>query len=127
MTVPRKTKRKDEAKPKRPHEAELANYWREKTGLEWSDFDVFNDDPKRVAPRYCRGQAMVMREMEKRPLNETTSVIAGLIWNGWPLSREEYYVALAVGLIVGDVSYTDFFKYHWFENKEKRGYSSIGR
>lgn len=105
-------------------EARLADYWRARSKLPWSDFDVFTE---RKAPEgvSVRGRAVVLKEYMPRPLAELGELIAGLVWNGWPLSREEYYIAVALGFLLVDRPYEEFYKERWHETAKQRGYGPL--
>ncbi len=102
-------------------EARLADYWRARTGLAWSDFDVFagKQCPKGTTSRIPVAGLEVFRT---RPFFEFIDMIGDMILRGYPLSREEYHVALAVGYLLGDFPYEEFYREHWHENAARRGY-----
>lgn len=107
-------------------EKRLAEYWREKTGLGWSDFDIFQgkECPKGTN---CRNPYWITTAENLKTGNIALIIreIALIIANGFPLSFVEYHIAIAERMLLGDgISYEDFYKNHWFENEKRRGYSS---
>ncbi len=109
----------EEEEEKTPEER-LADYWRAKTGLDWSDFDVFSGKRPTLGTS-CRAPAL---DFKQRGLTiEVAEDAVG--WNllkGYPLSREEYYFALARHLVLSDLPYEQFFQTRWWENADQRGY-----
>jgi hypothetical protein len=110
-------------------EAKLANYWRKRTGLSWSDFDVFQGKTP-PAGTSCRSPYWVLDAVANltKPVNELIREIAFLIVDGYPLNFEEYHLAVASHYLLADgIAYEEFYRKHWYEDKEKRGYGTPPR
>src|SRR5690606_11971619 len=123
-----------------------ARFWRSRMGLEYSDFDAIAGDesevndkrppPSRIARQPATDFRMRQEELDKLRPNEREATMAKHMYNkiktvadyiatGLPLSREEYYMALAMGYIVGDRPYEEFFQTRWHETKDGRGYTPL--
>lgn len=55
---------------------------------------------------------------------EVKSLICEKVVEGNPLARDEYYIALACGFLMGDRPYMEFFKTRWHETDTHKGYCS---
>jgi hypothetical protein len=102
-------------------EERLANYWRRKTGLQWSDFDIFAGKQPTDRTDFRRPRIDFEKETDWRHIKHE---IGWIIMYGYPLTYEEYHVAQGIYYIIGEVPYMDFFKHHWYESAYKRGYHS---
>lgn len=105
-------------------EAMLAEFWREKSGLAWSDFDAIGG--KKPPPGIgARGEAVVF-SMNGKDAETQLAVILGrvsmLIFRGFPLSEGEFHLAIAASYLLTDLPYVEFFKTRWWENNVGRGY-----
>lgn len=109
-------------KTKSTPESRLATFWRRRLKTDWCDFDTLADTRQPPPKTLIRPRALSIKEMDPKPLADIAFIIAKMIAYGWPLSREEYYIALALGLLMGDRPYEEFFKQRWFESDEHRGY-----
>jgi hypothetical protein len=108
---------------RKPPEARLATYWRARTGLAWSDFDIF--DPTKSPPKGTSSRPRPIDLKDKEiTLAEYIRDIAFIIAGGFPLSFQEFHVALATGFLMSEVPYETYFKKFWYENAESRGYDS---
>jgi hypothetical protein len=103
-------------------EQRLANYWRKKTGLEWSDFDIFDQGKKPPKGTGARGQSVLLDK--SATWEEVNREIGWLILRGFPLTYEEYHVATACHYLRGEEPYEVFFKKRWYESESHRGYGS---
>lgn len=102
-------------------EKRLANYWRDKTGLEWSDFDGF-DESKKTPPNIRRRRSVMNMSTRDVRWKDVYDRIAEILCEGFPLSREEYHFALTTKLILSDLPYEIFYKVAWHEDKDYRWY-----
>lgn len=124
----------------------LARFWRSRAGIEYSDFDAIAgnesevNDKKPAPSRISRGEAIDFRmrsealdklratereTAQAKYMLEKVKTVADYIAMGLPLSREEYYMALAMGYIMGDRPYEEFYQTRWHETKEGRGYTPL--
>lgn len=55
-------------------------------------------------------------------LQSPRSAVTQQIAEGLPLTRAEYYFALACGFLMGDRPYEEFFRERWHETSTHRGY-----
>jgi hypothetical protein len=103
-------------------EKRLADYWRARTGLEWSDFDIFDPTktrPKGVSVRYPYEEIDLDA---KGNLSKTRGLIGDVVASGFPLSRREFYMAVGFAFLLTDLPYEMFYKVGWYENAQERGY-----
>lgn len=122
------------AKPKiSTPEEKLANHWRQRANLKWSDFDAFTG---RKPPRDADvGPARMVTEVNLKngvvTFEAAMRELCLLIWNGFPLSFFEYHLAVALHLLLADgIPYEDFYVHRWHETAASRGYGPgepIGR
>lgn len=103
-------------------EKRLAEYWRKKTGLPFSDFDLFAGIDPPAGTNRIR-QAAIQDLAEPDRLVENWHKISNFLLRGAPLTRREYAFAIATDLIVGPhLEYEEFFRTRWYENAERRSY-----
>ncbi len=106
-----------ESRPYVGAEARLADYWRARTGLDWSDFDIFDKSKQRPTfPLRVRHAEIDLN------LSDARGRVGDLITLGFPLSRLEYYFAIAHSFLLTEMPYEVFYKAAWYENEEERGY-----
>lgn len=53
--------------------------------------------------------------------------LAHLIAAGYPLSHDEYHVAIALHYTMGEVPYETSYRRRWHETADRRGYGSLFR
>lgn len=125
-------------------ERRLADFWRSRAGVAFSEFDRLIGDESPVHGRGPTIRAMSRREpidfdlnsepperIERgstshkvhaaRQLHDDVDSLREYVARGLPLSRREYYMALAMGYLMGDLPYEEFFQTHWFETAQECG------
>jgi hypothetical protein len=122
-------------KPGLEREAALAKWWRNKSGLPYSDFDaICGQSPppgyktNLREPAYDVLQPNVYRRSnaEEHSIKDLRTALAHIIVAGYPLSFGEYHLAIAFGFLIADgVSYEEFFKERWHETRDHRGYCPL--
>ncbi len=108
--------------------AKLANYWKRRSKLLESDFDVFQDQEVRGG----RSRYWILTEGKLRnatvTFDDAVCELAHLIATGYPLNEFEYHLAVACHYLLADgIAYEDFYKHHWHETRESRGYRPLPR
>lgn len=103
-------------------EQRLAEYWRKKTGLDWSDFDAMDPVKRLKNPIWQRDPPLEAKKVDEMTWDQITSYVAMQIMRGFPLTFEEYHIAIANRLLLTELPYEKFYKTRWYENKDKRGY-----
>lgn len=111
---------------KQSPEKRLSNYWKEKNGLEYSDFDGIIGNAPRGLTRGTGLNINIMGEPNS-PIRfaEITGEISNFIWKGFPLSFQEYHIAIALGLLLTELPYEEFYTTCWFENEIEHGYKRV--
>ncbi len=106
-------------------EKELAKFWGHKSGLDYTDFDAILGRPKpkgRESAVSLRPPARDFNNYSEATFKSQVAYVAGWIFDGYALSRAEFHLAVAVGLLLTDLPYVRFYKTRWFEDKHHRGY-----
>lgn len=100
-------------------EEQLQAYWKSKLPPQaTTDFDT-------VVKQAKRGPiAEVFKNDGDKTVHDVEIRLSRMILTGWPLTKAEYHLALAFGLLVSDASYLTFFKKYWHEADDHRGYGS---
>lgn len=102
-------------------ERRLAEYWRKKAGIAFSDFDlILGAAPPADQQRSARGPALDFNKAEHWARNG--DVVDGMILRGAPLSRLEFHWAVATRGLLTDLEYEEFFRTKWYETAKRRGY-----
>jgi hypothetical protein len=128
-------------------EFRLAEFWRSKAGLEYSEFDrlLGEESPAHAKKPSTRSTARAEpRDYDMNPdlperiergstahkayvarrLYDDIDMTREYVARGLPLSRREYYMALAMGYIMGDRPYEEFFQTRWYETEDVCGFGS---
>jgi len=104
-------------KPKLSDERKLMNYWGKK---------VKETDFAHVVERAERGHMDDLAPKQFPKTQDFFTDIAIRIMGGFPLTKQEYYIAVALKYFVvkGDMPpYLTFYKKHWHENANHRSYN----
>jgi hypothetical protein len=109
-------------KQQKTPEERLADYWRKKANLKFSDFDSIVG--KVIPDQRTREPAYALRTNDK-DLASQISAIGQLVVQGYPLSKREYHIAIGMGWIMGETPYEEFYKTHWYETATQRGYGKL--
>lgn len=119
-------------KPELGREQQLADFWRGRSGLKYSDFDAVCGVPPPAGltvnsrePAYDVQQPNVYKKAnaDDRVVKDIRHSIAHLIAGGYPLSFGEYHLAIAFGFLLADgILYDVFFTQRWHETEHHRSY-----
>jgi hypothetical protein len=131
-----------------PPERRLADFWRSRAGIEYSEFDRLIGeaspvhDKKKSVRILARQEPIdydlnpdlpgfdVRRDPEKyraavgTRLYDQCDATREYVARGLPLARREYYMALALGYIMGDLPYEEFYRTRWFETAKECGFGN---
>jgi hypothetical protein len=125
-------------------ERRLADFWRSRAGIPYSEFDrlIGSESPAHEAKPVIRAMSRRepidfnlnpdvttkgyrntrdMRDGVQKQLYDDVDSLREYVARGLPLSRREYYMALAMGYLMGDLPYEEFFQTHWFETAQECG------
>jgi len=108
-------------------ERKLAEYWKAKTGLTFSDFEmILGEEAPEEFGLSTRERALELDPGRDRyTVSELKAWLAGIILQGFPLSRMEYYLACAFGQLSGEgITHDEFYKTQWHETPTHRAYGS---
>mgnify|MGYP000207962522 CR=1 FL=1 len=108
-------------------EERLAAYWRKRAGISFSDFDALmgREDVTGEGKAQVRMAAVDLAAQPSAKLADVKRALVTLHIKSLPYTRQQYYMALALGVIEGDLGYEEFFRTKWHESRGHHGYIGL--